>query len=276
LTLNHSRLFQGFKYALYAFLTLNVYLFFAEEFAASAVQFPDGVKLADIMVAYVATIDTAAWVVLLLMFELETYILEDRHFTKPVTWTLQGLRIVCYAFIFSAFLDYVHSLTFVQSVSPLLGVTDLCTLVGEQWSYAVDLDEYLDITAANCASLSSTTEFVQFSQLQAAVDISGHKAIVALAWVDVINAAAWLVIVLVLEIDVRLQEKNRFEGAALRISNLFKYVLYSILILALIYWALNGDFVDIWDSLLWLIAFFFIELNVVEWRNETQASGQNL
>ncbi len=273
LTLNHSRLFQGFKYALYAFLTFNVYLFFAEEFAASAVQFPDGVTLADVMVAYVATIDTAAWVVLLLMFELETYVLEDRHFTKPVTWTLQGLRIVCYAFIFSAFLDYVNSLTFVQSVSPLLGVTDLCTLVGEQWSYAVDLDEYVDVTAANCASLSSGTAFVQFSELQAAVDSHGHKAIVALAWVDVVNAAVWLIIVLVLEIDVRLQEKNRFEGAALRISNLSKYVLYSTLILALIYWAINGDFVDWWDSFLWLAAFFFIELNVVEWRNETQASG---
>ena len=276
MTLNQLRLFQVFKYALYAFLTLNVYLFFAEEFAASAVQFPDGVQLADIMVAYVATIDTAAWVVLLLMFELETYVLEDRHFTKPVTWTLQGLRLVCYAFIVSAFLDYVNSLTFVQSVAPLIGVTDLCALVSEQWSYAVDLDEYVGITAANCTSLSTATSFVQFSELQATVDIPGHEAITALAWVDVINAAVWLVIVLVLEIDVRLQEKNRFEGVALRISTLSKYVLYSILVLALIYWALNGDFVDFWDALLWLLAFFFIELNVVEWRNETQASGQNL
>ena len=276
MTLNHSRLFQILKYALYAFLTFNVYLFFAEEFAASAVQFPDGVKLAELMVAYVATIDTAAWVVLLLMFELETHVLEDRHFTKPVTWTLQGLRIVCYAFIISAFLDYVNSLTFVQSVSPLLGVTNLCTLVGEQWSYAVDLDEYVDVTAANCASLSSSTSFLQFSELRATVDAQGHKAIVALAWVDVINAAVWLIIVLVLEIDVRLQEKNRFEGAALRISNLSKYVLYSILIFALIYWAINGDFVDWWDSFLWLLAFFFIELNVVEWRKESELSGENL
>ena len=276
MTLNHSRLFQVFKYALYAFLTFNVYLFFAEEFAASTVQFPDGVQLADIMVAYVATIDTAAWVVLLLMFELETYVLEDRHFTKPVTWTLQGLRLVCYAFIVSAFLDYVNSLTFVQSVAPLIGVTDLCALVSEQWAYAVDLDEYVDITAANCASLSSNNVFVQFSELQATVDLPGHKAIVALAWVDVINAAVWLLIVLVLEIDVRLQEKNRFEGAALRISNLLKYVLYSILILALIYWALNGDFVDWWDSFLWLLAFFFIEMNVDEWRKESELSGENL
>ena len=228
------------------------------------------------MVAYVATIDTAAWVVLLLIFELETYVLEDRHFTKPVAWTLQGLRIICYAFIVSAFFDYVNSLTFIQSVSPLLGVADLCTLIGEQWSYAVDLDEYVDITAANCASLSSTNTFVQFNDLQATVDKPGHAAIIALAWLDVINAGAWLIIVLVLEIDVRLQEKNRFEGAALRISNIMKYVLYSILVLALIYWGLNGDFVDIWDALLWLLAFFFIELNVVEWRNETQASGKNL
>lgn len=276
MTLNHSRLFQVFKYTLYAFLTYNVYLFFAEEFAASAVQFPDGVQLAEILVAYVATIDTAAWVVLLLVFELETYILEDQHFTKPVTRTLHGLRLVCYAFIVSAFLDYVNSLTFVQSISPLIGVTDLCALVGEQWSYAVDLDEYVSITAANCTSLSSATSFVQFSDLQATVDIPGHEAINALAWVDVINAAVWLLIVVVLEIDVRLQEKHRFEGAALRISNLLKYVLYSILTLALVYWALNGDFVDFWDALLWLVAFFFIELNVVEWRNETQSSGQNL
>ena len=30
----------------------------------------------------------------------------------------------------------------------------------------------------------------------------------------------------------------------------------------------NGDFVDWWDALLWLIAFVFIELNVLEWRQE--------
>ncbi len=276
MTLNHSRLYQGFKYSLYAFLTLNVYLFFAEEFAASIVQFPDGLTLADIMVSFVATIDTAAWVVLLLMFELETYILDDQHFTRPVTWTLQGLRIVCYAFIVSAFLDYVNSLTLIQAVSPLLSVSDLCTLLGEQWSYAVDFDEYVDITAANCTSLSSATTFVRFDEFPAVVDMEGHKAIVELAWVDVINSGVWLIIVLVLEIDVRLQEKNRFEGAALKISNFMKYMLYSILILALIYWIILGDFVDWWDSFLWLVAFFFIEMNVVEWRQESHLSGENL
>lgn len=280
MTLNRTLLFQGFKYALYAFLAFDVYLFFAEEYAASFVQFPQGVALADITVAYVATIDTAAWVVLLLMFELETYILDDRHFTKPVVWTLQGLRAICYVFIVLAFADYINSLTFVQSVVPLAGVSDLCALAGQQWDYSIDLDEYVSITAANCATLSPNASFLQFENLQATVDAPGHKVITGLAWVDVINAGVWILVVLVLEIDVRLQEKDRLVGTALQLSNLTKYVLYSILVLALIYWIIFGDFVDFWDALLWLLAFFFIEKNVVEWRNESltelQASGQDL
>ena len=280
MTPGRALLFQGFKYSLYAFLAFDVYLFFAEEYAAAFVQFPQGVGLADLTVAYVATIDTAAWVVLLLMFELETYILEDRHFTKTVVWTLQGLRAVCYIFIVLAFVDYINSLTFVQSVVPLAGISDLCALAGEQWDYSVNLDEYVNITAANCASLSANTSFLQFENLQATVDVPGHQVITGLAWVDVINAGVWILVVLVLEIDVRLQEKERLVGTALKLSNITKYILYSILIIALIFWAIFGDFVDVWDAFLWLLAFFFIELNVVEWRKESQqepqVSGQNL
>ena len=74
---------------------------------------------------------------------------------------------------------------------------------------------------------------------------------------------------LVLEIDVRLQEHDKLHGTALKISNILKYVLYSILLVALVYWGIDGDFVDSWDAFLWLLAFFFIELNVVEWRLES-------
>ena len=69
----------------------------------------------------------------------------------------------------------------------------------------------------------------------------------------------WLLVVLVLEIDVRLQERHRLKGVALRMSNLSKYILYSTLLLAAIYWGIKGDFVDFWDAFLWLVAFVFIE-----------------
>lgn len=266
-TLNRSLLFQVFKYAIYALLTLNIFLFFAEESAAARLQFNDGVSLSQLIEAYAATIDTFAWVVLLLMFELETYVLDDRHFTPRVVRTLQTIRILTYTIIVYSFYGYIANLVFYDGAAALPGVSDLCAL-GDGWSYAVDLDQYASIDAGNCASFSQAGAFLQLPGMPAAVDADGLAAIRFLAWVDVINAGVWLLIVLVLEIDVRLQEHDRYTGAALRASNASKILFYLVLMLAAVYWGLKGDFIDFWDAFLWLVAFFFIEMNVVEWHRE--------
>lgn len=268
MTISRNTIFLIFKYTVYVFLSMNVYWFFIEEFAAAQLQFPDGVALGDIIEAYAATIDTFAWVVLLLMFELETYVLDDRHFTQPVAWTLQGVRVICYVFIIYAFYGYIINVSFLDGVAPLADITDLCTLTAGEWSYAVGLDEYTAITAANCGTFSSATAFLRFENVPAVVDVEGLAALAGLAWIDVINSGVWLLVVLVLEIDVRLQEHNRFEGLALRSSNIIKIILYATLLYAAVYWGMKGDFVDFWDALLWLVAFVFIELNVFEWRQE--------
>ncbi len=273
MSINSSRLFQLFKYIVYALLTFNVYVFWSEEVLAAAVQFPGGVSAIELIDAYAATIDTAAWVVLLLMFELETYVLEDDQFSRPVAWSLHGIRALCYVFIVYAFYGYIVNLSFIMQATQLAGVTDLCALVTDGWSYAIDLDEYSDITAASCGTFSDSTAFMRFEGITAVVDANGLAAIRTLAWVDVINAAVWLLIVLILEADVWLQERNRLEGNALRISNLIKFVLYTTLLLAAIYWGIKGDFIDFWDAFLWLVAFVFIELNVFEWRQEAHESA---
>ena len=95
-------------------LALNIYWFWNEEFLAAIVQFPGGVSLSNLIDGYAATIDTAAWVVLLLMFELETYVLEDHHYSPVVTWTLHGVRTLCYTFIVYAFYGYIVNLTFLK------------------------------------------------------------------------------------------------------------------------------------------------------------------
>ncbi len=273
MTVNSSALFQFFKYAVYLLLAMNIYWFYAEESTAAVLQFANGVSAVDLIEAFSATIDTAAWVVLLLMFELETYVLEDRQFTKRVTWSLHGLRAICYAFIVYAFYGYIQNMTFLYETTALADISDLCQLLPADWSWAVTLDEYAAITAANCASLSDASVIYQFNDMAAVVDAQGLKEIRYLAWVDVINAAVWLLVVLVLEIDVRLQEHNRFEGIALKLSNAAKTALYSVLLLAAVYWGLKGDFVDFWDAFLWLVAFVFIELNVFEWRQEEKAAA---
>ena len=47
MTIGSRRLFQVFKYVVYAFLAMNVYWFFIEEHAAAALQFGNGVDLGN-------------------------------------------------------------------------------------------------------------------------------------------------------------------------------------------------------------------------------------
>lgn len=272
MTISSSRLYQAFKYSVYAFLTLNIFLFFAEESAAAPLQFPEGINLGNVREAFSATIDTFAWVVLLLMFELETYVLEDRHFTPGVTITLRALRGVAYALILMAFAGYIDDMLFVSDTIPLAGITDLCHLPAGEWSWPYTFGEYVEITAANCTSLSEASSFLQYRDLPVVVDAAGDVEIVRLAWADVINAAAWIFVVVILEIDVWLQEHHRYEGLVLYASNAFKFVLYSTLLLVAIYWTFKGDLLDTWDAYMWLIAFVFIEMNVFEWHAEDKAA----
>lgn len=270
MTINSNRIFQLFKYAVYALLAMNIYWFFIEEYAAAPLRFPGGVGLAHVRDAYAATIDTAAWVVLLLMFELETYVLEDHHYTRRVTVSLHLLRAACYVFIIYSFWGYLERLLFLFTATPLSGVTQLCDLVADNWTYAVDVDEYVPLTPENCVTLSSATEFIRYEGLTTVADPQRYVENIRLAWVDVINSAVWLGVVLLLEIDVRLQELGKLDGLALRVSTILKYVFYSTLLVAAVYWGVKGDFVDFWDAFLWLVAFFFIEMNVFEWRRESQ------
>jgi hypothetical protein len=262
--LDRQKLFPVFKYTIYALLTLNVYLFFAEEWAAAAHRFSDGIALSDVIEGFAASIDTAAWVVLLLMFELETYVIPEARLSRPARTCMHALRALCYAVIVYAFYGYLSKLLFLYGAAPLPAVHDLCTLVQSGWAYTVDLDEYVLLTAQNCASFSQALSFYRLPDLAAAVDAAGLGDIRLLAWTDVINAGVWLLVVLLLEIDVRLQARDLLQGTLLRLSTGAKYLLYSILLLAAVYWGVAGDFVDFWDAFLWLVAFFFIEMNVVE------------
>lgn len=269
LTIDRYKIFQFFKYSVYLLLMLNVYLFFSEEWAAASHRFAGGMRAGDIIEGFAASIDTAAWVVLLLMFELQTAVLADDRISKRLTVTLHALRALCYIVIVYAFFGYLTKLLFLFGAAPLPAIADLCSLAGGQWAYAIDFDEYATITAANCAEFSTADTFYRLTGMNALVDPAGLSAIVRLAWVDVINSAVWLLVVLLLEIDVRLQEKDRLTGLALRLSTLGKYVLYSIIFVAAVYWGVAGDFVDFWDAFLWLVAFVFIEMNVFEWRMES-------
>ncbi|MGH8168635.1 MAG: hypothetical protein ACREQ1_15450, partial [Woeseiaceae bacterium] len=192
MTIDRYRIFHLFKYTVYALLVLNVYLFFAEDWAAASHRFVEGVRPGDIIEGFAQSIDTMVWVLLLLLFELQTSILTDGQTTKRVKVSLHVFRALCYVVIVYAFFGYLAKLLFLFGATPLAGTSDLCSLASDSWAYTVDLDEYVNITAGNCAGFSDAHAFYQLSGVTAVVDRAGLTDIVRLAWVDVINAGVWL------------------------------------------------------------------------------------
>jgi hypothetical protein len=265
------RWFQLLKYTIYGLLMLNTWLFLQEELVSLDRLFADGINRELLIQAFSATIDTAAWVVLLLMFELETYVIPDEKIEGAVKWGLHGLRAFCYLFIFSACWGYISEMLYYYEVAPL-SVADACNLVGKDWSILVKLDEFVDLTADTCGTLQG--ELWQVGAGGVVADGDKLSATRWLAWTDVINSATWILVVLVLEADVRLQLRGAYAGRWLLASKVSKVVLYGILFAAAVYWGFEGDFLDFWDAFLWLFAFFFIEQNLFAWQQETELENQ--
>ena len=262
------RWFQLLKYLIYGLLAVNAYLFLQEELVSLGHLFKDGVSAELFIQAFSATIDTVAWVVLLLMFELETYVLPDEVIKGKVKWSLHGLRVLCYLFIGYACYGYIVEMLYYNEVTSL-GVVDACAMGGD-WSILVKLDEFVALTSESCLTLSG--ELWQVGGAAVVTDADKLLATRLLAWVDVINSVTWILVVLLLEFDVRAQLRGRYEGRVLLVSKLVKVLLYSILFAAAVYWGFEGDFLDFWDAFLWLFAFFFIEQNLFAWQAETEAA----
>ena len=262
------RLFKAAKYAVYLLLSFNIYLFAQQELLALTFTFADDIEPGQLIQAFSATIDTAAWVILLLMFELETAVLNDRVINGLVKWGLHGLRGLCTIALLYAFTGYYQELATLYQVSPL-ALADPCTLLGGEFSLLIDLDEYASLNAVNCAALGQQVFTV--GGFNILVDSETLRSAQMLAWVDVINAAAWILVVIVLEVEVRLQLRGDLSDQVMRATKMLKLIIYTLLFVCAGYWGIKGDFLDFWDASLWLFAFIFIELNVFEWHYETDS-----
>ncbi len=268
------RWFTAIKYVTYALLMVNAGLFLQEELLALEHTYSDGVATSQLIQVFSATVDTIAWIVLLLLFELETSVISDERITGWVKYSLHWVRLICYGFISYAFFGYCAELAAFFSIQPL-GVDSLCALASQNWSVIVDLDEYVTLTAGNCRSYGGNGgELYRFANLTIAGDGATFNSALWLAWTDVINAATWILVVILLEIEVRLQLRGNLSTRIMEYTKVLKFALYGTLFLCAAYWGFAGDFLDFWDAALWLFAFIFIELNVFEWQSETSGAQE--
>lgn len=269
LGLEKSTWFQVFKYCVYLLIFINVLQFFREDYLATAHTFRDGIAWTQLTDAYATTFDSTAWLILLLMFELETYVLDDDRMVGTTKWSINVVSGVCFLFIVQAFLGYYDKFD-VMSGYGASAYENACAAVAQVQSYAKDFDEYFDLTAANCAAIAGDTFFVHGSNsMLASADVLERMKNLALT--DVINAGSWILIVIVLQVDVLLQMRGALTEKLYRFNIYIKAFLYLVLFGAAVYWGVLSAILDFWDAMLWIIAFFFIELNLFQWNEETRA-----
>jgi len=259
--------FTLFKYSVYAILLGNIVLFLFDDYAAARDAYGNDFSSVSLIALFPSTIDTAAWVVLLLLFEAETWIISDAKLRdKRVQYSLMVGRLIATAVIIYAFYGYWLILIESYALLPLADPAQLCELAANGYQRVVSLGEF-ELLGSGCASLADSSWLIHRQQLAVGSPDNWQLA-QWLAWLDFINAGAWLLIVVMLEADVWLQVRGRLTGALLQWSRYSKLALYSLLAIAVAAWLLMADWLSGWDAAIWLIAFVFIELNLFQWQAE--------
>ncbi|WND02091.1 hypothetical protein QGN29_11080 [Temperatibacter marinus] len=263
-----ERYFQLFKYIIYILLLYSVIAFFIEDHQAAQFTFKDGISFSNLYQAYPQFIDTLAWYVLLMLFELETYVIEDDDFYDKVKWIIRPIYALCYTSITLAFLGYFEQMLMIYQFE-FTEVTDACTLIGSNvTAIALELNEYVELTAANCSTATAPL-YIQ-EKFGMIADDNIFILLKRLIMTDVVNAGSWLLIVVLLQIDVLLQLMGRLTDGFYRTNLYVKLVLYVVLFVCAGYWWVFGNYLDFQDAVLWILAFFFIEMNLFKWHEEEQ------
>ncbi len=263
------RLQQAIKWVVYALLVINWVFYIHEDWDRGTHSLDATSTLFEWTREFATTIDVSAWLILLLMLELETYILEDQAWKGWVIKAVHGIRVLCFIMIAHTVLAFAITVKDYQPTVIVEDASSVCDLVGRDLSFVYNLD-YSRITADNCSDLSSDTRFYQVGVDPIVSTLDGLQLERSLAWADLIEVVTWLLIILAIEIVVRVQERGISSSLAITVANRLKLLFYLILVCLAVYWAWLSHWLYTWDTFVWIAGFAAIEMNISEWRNELQ------
>lgn len=266
---------QFIKWVVYSLLLVNFGYYFVEEIYISSHTLRHGGSLVEWAGEFATTIDEFAWLSLLLLFELETYQLSDETLARRrVKWTLHLLRGLLYVMLVHTVVERVDSVLDYRLVPLASEVDSLCEVADREISFGRNY-RYTLIDASNCDTLGEGTRFY-FIEPTVITDRQGYRLEGNLVRVDLNDACVWLIVVLLIELSVRLQNRGVTNGT-LRVVGVVTKLLYGVLFAHAIFWLWLGHWVYAWDQTLWICGFWIIGLNLDEWRAEiSQAMDRKL
>ena len=258
---------QFVKWSVYTFLLINWGFYIAEDLTVASHTLTADSTFLDWTAEFATSIDESAWFILLFMFELETYILEDETWTGWVAHTVRGVRLLCIAMIAHTVYAFVIAFINIQPTVPVENVADLCDMTSADVSYVYNL-EYTDVTQENCSQLSDATEFFWVAGNPVVSDAEGLELERSLAVADLIEVNLWVLVLLAIEIVVRLQGKGITGGVVIRTATNAQFIIYAGILSIGVYWASLGHWLYLWDEFVWIMGFAAIDMNLSEWRDE--------
>jgi hypothetical protein len=258
---------QAVKWLVYSLLIVNFVFYVFEDWDRAAHTLDSGSSILEWLSEFANTLDESAWFLLLLLFELETYVFEDEDLKGRLGQTLHAARLFCYAIIAHTIFAYTMTIAGLQATTAVADVSDLCELTGDDISFVYNL-QYTEITKQTCSELSDASQFFWVDDDPVVSDMAGLNLERDLAWADLAEAVIWLLILFAIETVVRLQSQGITGSAFISSLNKIKIVLYAMLIGIGVYWATLSHWLYFWDELVWIGGFAAIEMNVSQWRDE--------
>jgi hypothetical protein len=85
-------------------------------------------------------------------------------------------------------------------------------------------------------------------------------------WLDLANGVVWLLVCAAIGYDM--YAPGVYGGWEWRIRNAIKIALYSALVGIAIWWGIQGDVLDFYDAVLWILCFAVVELNIFHFEDE--------
>ena len=137
--------FQVIRYSIYTLLTLNMLYYLWEDLIAFQ-YVPRGAPLAQIVENFAVTIDYVAWMVLIVLFEIETDFMPKEKFKGGVKWAFNSALVACYLVLVYAFYGYVAALVDFYRFVPF-PPEQVCSLVDGNFAYVTMDARFLELTS---------------------------------------------------------------------------------------------------------------------------------
>ena len=184
---------QAIKWLVYSLLIVNFVFYVFEDWDRAAHTLDAGSSIVEWLREFANTLDESAWFLLLLLFELETYVLEDEDLKGRLGHILHAARLFCYAIIAHTVFAYTMTIAGLQATTAIADISDLCELTGDDISYVYNL-EYTEINEQTCSELSSESQFFWVDDDPVVSDMAGLNLERDLAWADLAEVVIWLLI----------------------------------------------------------------------------------